>query len=102
MAGTWYRALDGLSMVLVSDGCTITGTADNSYYRHVITGAFDSDARTMIGKIKRTNISNGCTTFMATTWVLTDSTHFTMTITGTDGACDLLRSYGEQTVFVRK
>jgi hypothetical protein len=102
MDGTWYRALDGLSMILLSDGCAITGTADNSYYRHVITGTFDDAARTMTGKIKRTNISSGCTTFMATTWLLTDSTHFTMTITSTDGACDLSRTYGEQSVFVRK
>jgi hypothetical protein len=102
MNGTWYRALDGLSMVLVSDGCAITGTADNAYYRHTITGTFNGDTHTTIGQIKRTRVSNGCVTIMTTTWALTDATHFTMTITGTDGACDLLRTYSEQTVFVRQ
>jgi hypothetical protein len=102
MDGTWNRTLDGLSMILASTGCTITGSADTSYYRHAITGTYDSVARTMIGKIQRTNISTGCTTIMMATWVLTNPTHFTMTITSTDGACDLLPTYSEQTVFVHK
>ena len=102
MDGTWYRSLDGLTMILASQGCSITGSANGVYYLHAIAGIYDSVARTMVGTITRTKISSGCTTIMNTTWVLTDPTHLTMIITGTDGACDLARTYSEQSVLVRQ
>jgi hypothetical protein len=102
MAGTWYRALDKLVMILGAEGCTITGTSDNPSYRHIITGTYNEAASTMIGTIERTTVSNGCITVMNATWVLTDPTHFTFAITSTDGRCDLLTTYNEVSTFVRQ
>lgn len=100
--GRWYRPLDGLIMLLDAKGCAITGTSDNVSYSHTIVGTYDDVARTMIGTIKRTNISSGCITVMNATWVLINPTHVTLTITGTDGRCDLLKTYSEFTTFVRQ
>jgi len=102
LVGRWYRSLDGLIMVLAADGCTITGTSDNVAFSHTIAGTYDDVARTMVGTIKRKTISSGCTTLMTSTWVLTDPTHFTFAITGTDGHCDLLTTYNEVSTFVRQ
>ena len=102
MAGTWYRALDGLIMILAADGCAITGTSDNPSYRHIINGTYDDVALTMVGTIKRTTVSSGCVTIMNATWVLTDPTHFAFAITTTDGQCDLLASYHELNTYVRQ
>ena len=102
MAGTWNRAADGLVMELAADGCAIRGTSDNPSYRHTIEGTYNDDARTMIGTIRRTTVSNGCVTVMKTTWVLMDRKHFTMAIVGTDGLCDLAPTYNEVSTFVRE
>ena len=102
MVGTWHRATDGLVMELVADGCVIRGTSDNPSYRHTIEGTYNDDARTTIGTIRRTTVSNGCVTVMKTTWVLTDRKHFTMAIVGTDGICDLPPTYSEVSTFVRE
>jgi hypothetical protein len=102
MAGTWYRALDGLVMILAAKGCVITGSSDNPSFRHTIEGTYDDVARTMIGTIHRTTVANGCVTVMQTTWVLTDPQHFTVAIVGTDGLCDLATTYHEVTTFVRQ
>jgi hypothetical protein len=102
MAGTWYRASDGLVMILAARGCNISGTSDNPYYRHTIAGIYDEVARTMVGTIHRTTVSNACVTVMQTTWVLTDSRHFTMAIVGTDGLCNLAATYNEVSTLVRQ
>jgi hypothetical protein len=102
MAGTWNRATDGLLMELGASGCAIRGTSDNPSYRHTIEGTYNDDARTMIGTIRRTTVSNGCVTVMKTTWVLMDRQHFTMAIVGTDGLCDLAPTYNEVSTFVRE
>jgi len=102
MAGTWYRASDGLVMILEAKGCAITGTCDTSYYRHIIEGTYDDVTHTMIGTIRRTAVSNGCVTLMQTTWALTDPQHFTMTIIGTDGLCNLATTYTEVSTFARQ
>jgi len=39
---------------------------------------------------------------MDVTLLLTDATHFTLAITGTDGKCDLLKTYSENSVFVKQ
>jgi len=102
LVGRWYRALDGLIMVLDADGCAIMGTSDNVAFSHTIAGTYDDIARTMVGTIKRKTISSGCTTLMNATWVLTDPTHFTFAITSTDGQCDLRTTYNEVSTFVRQ
>jgi hypothetical protein len=100
--GVWIRALDGLTMILSADGCAISGPANNSGYLHTVTGPYDDVTRTLRGTIKRTTRSSGCTTIMTVTMVLTDATHFTLAITGTDGKCDLLTTYNEATVWAKQ
>ena len=102
IVGRWYRALDGLIMVLNADGCSISGTSDNIAFSHTIAGTYDEVARTMVGTINRKTISSGCTTLMNATWVITDPTHFTFAITSTDGHCDLRTTYNEVSTFVRQ
>jgi hypothetical protein len=102
LAGAWWRSLDGLTMTLEANGCSIRGTADNPYYHHTVSGTYDEVSRTMQGSINRTTVSSGCLTIMTVTLVLTDSTHFTLAITGTDGRCDLLRTYNEATIWLRQ
>ena len=100
--GVWLRSLDGLTMTLQADGCFIRGTADSPYNHHTVSGTYDPATRTMQGSINRTTVSSGCLTIMAVTLVLTDSTHFTLAITGTDGRCDLATTYNEATIWVRQ
>ncbi|HEX7506114.1 MAG TPA: hypothetical protein VF550_05040 [Polyangia bacterium] len=100
--GVWIRASDRLTMILTSDGCAIRGTADNSGYLHTIAGTYDDASRVLRGTIKRTTRSSSCTTLMDVTILLTDATHFTMAITGTDGKCDLLKTYSETSVLVKQ
>ena len=56
----------------------------------------------MQGSINRTTVANGCLTVMTVMLVLTDPTHFTLAITGTDGRCDLATTYNEATIWVRR
>jgi hypothetical protein len=102
LAGVWWRSLDGLTMTLEANACAIRGTADNPYYHHTVSGTYDEVTRTMQGSINRTTVSTGCLTIMTVTLVLTDSTHFTLAITGTDGRCDLLKTYNEATIWSRE
>jgi hypothetical protein len=88
-------------MILQTDGCSVRGTADNPYYHHTVSGTYNEVTRTMQGSINRTTVSSGCLTIMTVTLVLTDSTHFTLAITGTDGHCDLLTTYNEATIWLR-
>jgi hypothetical protein len=100
--GVWWRALDSLTMPLTADGCFIRGWVDNPSYHHTVSGTYDEATRTMQGSINRTTVANGCLTVMTVMLVLTDPTHFTLAITGTDGRCDLATTYNEATIWVRR
>jgi hypothetical protein len=101
--GVWLRSVDKLTMILATaNGCAISGSADNGSYLHAIVGTYDSATRSMHGTIRRTNRSTGCVTMMTVTLMLTDTTHFTEAITGTDGRCDLLTTYNEAFVWVKQ
>jgi len=101
--GVWFRSVDKLTMILAAaNGCAISGSVDTASYLHAIVGTYDDATRTMHGTIKRTTRSNGCVTIFTMIFALTDATHFTEAITGTDGRCDLPTTYNEASVWVKQ
>ncbi len=99
--GSWIRS-DMLVITFAATGCSIVGSANTAAFRHTLTGTYNDASRVMPLIVQRTSVATGCVTSMTGTLILTDSTHLTLVVTGTDGACDLPAGYNEATVYTKQ
>jgi hypothetical protein len=93
LVGKWRRT-DGFEFVFSGQACGMnaTGTSDHT---HLLEGTFNPSSRTLPFSIRRTSLQTGCVTRMSGSLQLTDNTRFQLTLTGTDGACDLPMTYAQ-------
>ncbi len=91
-AGTWQRT-DGFVFVFTANGCVMSGVGDTAQHTHRLQGTLDPATGHMPFTIARTTLFNGCITVMSGFMQVNDPTHLTLVITGTDGACDLPRTF---------
>lgn len=91
-AGTWQRT-DGFVFIFSANGCAMSGVGDTAQHTHRLQGTLDPATGHMPFTIARTTLFTGCVTVMSGFIQVSDPAHLTLVITGTDGACDLPRTF---------
>ena len=99
--GVWQRS-DGFEFTLSAAGCTITGVGDNTQFHHRFVAQYNPVSQSMPVSINRTVLATSCVTVMTSSLTLVDATHFNLTVTGTDGLCDLAMNFTETQGYVKR
>ena len=100
IAGAFQRPSDNLIIYWEQDGCNISSDAPFKGFDHTLKGRWVGshfDVTTT-----RRNINNGCTTLMYGRIYMLGDSRFRAEVYGTDGRCDLLPNYTEESVWTRR
>jgi RHS repeat-associated protein len=100
LAGAWLRSSDNLNISLAVSGDRVTGRLDTPDFRHTLSGRVSGATQASSLTVTRVNMHSGCATNMYGTMSASD-TQLQVSITGTDGLCDLPTWFSENSTYRR-